>query len=172
MSDQTPRSPSPFPFPSRSPAPLADPEARARAASNAVDHLREARAQLMLAGAGREAVDRVRRALKSADGVERHAWLRADRARLAAEAAAPRVAALITGVGPRSTVPDDPAAVDADVYVDGVKVGACTLRPDHHGDLSPWGQAEHWADHGLLEWLGDDLGHQALVVAAVRRAMA
>lgn len=86
------------------------------------------------------------------------------------------ILAVVTGRGPKSTVPDDPSAVDADVWCCGAMVGSVTLKADHTGLLVPWGDPEHWASSDLLEWMGPALYTNDIdtlpgrIVAAVRKA--
>lgn len=86
-----------------------------------------------------------------------------------------RTTATITAIGARSTVPDNPGAVDATIYVKGRKAGECTLLPDHEGNggqLDTWGcYRGHWADDALARSLdAGDLSEED-VVDAVRAAV-
>lgn len=86
------------------------------------------------------------------------------------------ITAEVTGRGAASTVPEDPTAVDAAIYVAGIHVGMVTLRVDHDGDLATWGSCpDHWADPALLDWLDGQPDRReavASVVGAVRAAAA
>lgn len=88
--------------------------------------------------------------------------------------------AVVTGRGEKSSVPDDPGAVDADVWCCGAMVGKVTLKPSRDqrddGALVPWGDPEHWASDDLLEWMGPALytdepnSLPGRIVQAVRKA--
>ena len=53
--------------------------------------------------------------------------------------------------------PDDPRAADLEIIDEtGEIVGSVTLRPDHMGDMAPWGSLSHWASSDLIDWMGDD----------------
>lgn len=90
------------------------------------------------------------------------------------------ILAVVTGRGAKSTVPDDPGAVDADVWCCGARVGSVTLKPakdrNRAGLLVAWGDPEHWASSDLLDWLGPAFYHDAVdtlpgrICAAVREA--
>jgi hypothetical protein len=61
------------------------------------------------------------------------------------------ITAEVTGRGSDTTVPDDPDAVDADVYVGGELIGSVTLLPRaYDGLLAEWGSLENWADSSLI----------------------
>lgn len=64
--------------------------------------------------------------------------------------------AKITATGSDSFVPDNPSAVDADVFVGRKLVGAVTLVPDHTGDLSGFGSDPSlWQDSQLMAWISN-----------------
>ena len=89
--------------------------------------------------------------------------------------------AVVTGRGEKSSVPDDPGAVDADVWCCGAMVGKVTLKPSRDqrddGALVPWGDPEHWASDDLLVWMGPALytdepnSLPGRIVQAVREAV-
>lgn len=83
--------------------------------------------------------------------------------------------AKITGMGSRSTVPDNAGAVDAEISCDGQVVGHVTLVPDsYNGLLSTWGNPDNWRDLQLDQHLDDTMGQAdpydqiAEIVEAVR----
>ena len=62
--------------------------------------------------------------------------------------------ATITGIGPDSTVPENPRAVDADIFISEQCIGEVTLMPhEQTGDLGCWGDMEHWASQPLINHL-------------------
>lgn len=67
----------------------------------------------------------------------------------------PTITAEITARGAKSTVPEEPGAVDARILVDGREIGEVTLVPDHDGRLDAWGSPENWSSSALLKWLDD-----------------
>lgn len=72
----------------------------------------------------------------------------------------PAITATITGRGPTSNCPDCPGAVDADIFVAGIRVGGCTLMPPTDSrarrDLTTWGCLDSWACPDLQDWLGEE----------------
>jgi len=72
----------------------------------------------------------------------------------------PTVTATITGRGPSSSCPDRADAVDADIYVNGARVGGCTLTPPAdtraRRSLAAWGCLDTWACPDLQSWLGEE----------------
>lgn len=81
------------------------------------------------------------------------------------------ITAKINAVGARSRGLYRADAVDATIYVDSRSVGACTLAPDHTGQLTTWGGAPgYWANHELVAALDAGVLRTEDVVEAVRAA--
>lgn len=79
------------------------------------------------------------------------------------------VTAAVTARAEESTVPDNPGAVDAMVYVCGRELGEVTLLPPGNRrysthSLLPWGSLENWASEPVMYWIdchpnkGDAIG--------------
>jgi len=70
------------------------------------------------------------------------------------------LSATVYAYGPDSTVPDDPSAVDLDLWEHHDCVGGVTLRIDPAtGEYAPWGSPGHWASPEAILWMsGDEIG--------------
>jgi hypothetical protein len=91
----------------------------------------------------------------------------------------PSLSAEAYAYGPDSTVPDDPTAIDFDLWEDHECIGGVTLRIDPAtGEYGPWGSPRHWASDGAILWMSGDTigdldpGRVARVVDACRREFA
>lgn len=86
----------------------------------------------------------------------------------------PDIEAEITGRGANSTVPDNPGAVDARIYMDGEPVCEVTLLPDpaSNGELCPWGgSVDNWlSDPSILDGTDSPPELLSAIVVAVRNA--
>lgn len=82
------------------------------------------------------------------------------------------ITATITATGARSTYPDDPQAVDADIFRGGTLLCGVTLRPHAAtGDLDAWGDTDNWcSDPSVLDEDGEL--RRAIVAAVVAAAEA
>lgn len=85
-----------------------------------------------------------------------------------------RITARITGIGPKSAIPESADAVDASIYdANGQPLGCCTLLPSEDprdGELDTWGDdITCWADDRLIAAIAAGLDRYD-VVAAVRAA--
>ncbi len=55
-----------------------------------------------------------------------------------------------------ATCIEQPGSVEADVFLDGTRVGSIVLARDEHGNLDVFGDhIEHWADDGIVRHLRD-----------------
>lgn len=76
------------------------------------------------------------------------------------------ITARITARGDGSTVPDNPGAVDAEIYRGDEQIGEVTLIPDagRNGDLCTWGPSwDYWADNAMQATLREADDPDALI---------
>ena len=67
--------------------------------------------------------------------------------------------ARITHRGAASSVPDDPTAIDADIYLRGVYIGGITLVRGNDGELDTFGfSPDTWATGELIDAMSDSDG--------------